>query len=330
MRRFSLLILYAVFALSAAASVVYSADTVNVVAVRYNGTTAAITVSTNIRQYVKVAERGAYITLTQDTLVSESTCGEIIYQLYGTTKQGSFTMAGSYKSALELFGVSITNPSGPAVDIQNGKRIEISCKKETVSTLTDGTSTDTAAWKGALQCTGHIQFKGKGTLDIYGNYAHGIWSREYIEMKNCTINVWSAGKDAVNCNQYFRMDSGVLSLSGFADDGIDVSKKSGDVSAENTGNFILNGGTVVIDMKGAAGRSINAEGSVTKNGGTLTVKNAPTGVENVFAESEPVEVYSLTGMPVGQYESAHEALRRLPSGVYVLKQKQSYKKLQIL
>jgi hypothetical protein len=170
-------------------------------------------------------------------------------------------MVGTYKATMELFGVTITNPTGPAIDIQNGKRIEISAKSGTISTLADGTSTATDAWKAALQCKGHTEFKGKGTLNVYGNYAHGIWSKEYIEVKNCTINVYSAVKDAINCNQYFSMESGLINLSGFGDDGIQVSLKTDDTSVENTGNFTMTGGTINVNMYGAAGESVKAEGT---------------------------------------------------------------------
>ena len=254
------------------------ADTMYYVLVTYNGNSATVEMTDDVKSYVTASVSGADVTITS---TASAAINEITYGLTGTTSDGSFTMVGTYKATVELFGVNITNPGGPAIDIQNGKRIEISAKSGTTSTLKDGTSTATDAWKGALYCKGHIQFKGKGTLNVYGNYAHAIKAGEYIEMKNCTINVYSAVKDAINCNQYFLMESGEINLSGFGDDGIQVSKETNDTSAENTGNFTMNGGTVNINMAGASGDSVKAEGTKSvASSAALNVTNTQ-GVEEI-------------------------------------------------
>lgn len=264
--------------LSLSAQVSYSSDTTCYVKVTYSGSSAAVVVSSDIKDYITASVSGGDVSVTS---TATSAINEISYGLYGTTTDGSFTFTGTYKATVELFGVSITNPTGPAIDIQNGKRIEISAKNGTTSTLTDGTSTATDAWKGALYCKGHIQFKGYGTLNVYGNYAHAIKAGEYIEMKNCTINVYSAVKDAINCNQYFSMESGEINLSGFGDDGIQVSKETNDTSAENTGNFTMNGGAINIDMTGASGESVKAEGTKSvASSAALNVTNTQ-GVEEI-------------------------------------------------
>ena len=264
--------------LSLSAQVSYSSDTTCYVKVTYSGSSAAVVVSSDIKDYITASVSGGDVSVTS---TATSAINEISYGLYGTTTDGSFTFTGTYKATVELFGVSITNPTGPAIDIQNGKRIEISAKNGTTSTLTDGTSTATDAWKGALYCKGHIQFKGYGTLNVYGNYAHAIKAGEYIEMKNCTINVYSAVKDAINCNQYFSMESGEINLSGFGDDGIQVSKETNDTSAENTGNFTMNGGAINIDMTGASGESVKAAGTKSvASSAALNVTNTQ-GVEEI-------------------------------------------------
>ena len=240
------------------AQVSYTTDTTGYVKVTFDGNAATVVISSDIKDYISTTINGGHVTITS---TATADINEIGYGLYGSTTNGSFTFIGSYKATLELFGVNITNPSGAAILIQNGKRIEISAKNGTISNLTDGTSTETDAWKGALYCKGHIQFKGYGTLNVYGNYAHAIKAGEYIQVKNCTINVHSAIKDAVNCNQYFTMESGVMNLSGFGDDGIQVDLKANDTSAENTGDFTMNGGTININMTGAEGQSVKTEGT---------------------------------------------------------------------
>lgn len=264
--------------LSLSAQVSYTSDTTSYVKVTYNGSSAAIVVSNDIKNYITASVSGGDVTVTS---TANAAVNEITYGLYGSTTDGSFTFNGTYKATVELFGVSITNPTGPAIDIQNGKRIEISAKTGTTSTLKDGTSTAVDAWKGALYCKGHIQFKGYGTLNVYGNYAHAIKAGEYIEMKNCTINVYSAVKDAINCNQYFSMESGVLNLSGYGDDGIQVDLKTDDTSVENTGNFTMTGGTININTYGAAGEAV-------KIAGTKSV--AATATLNTYSTQDIVNV----------------------------------------
>ena len=278
MRKIILAISFMLSAISLSAQVSYTSDTTCYVTVTYSGSSAAIVVSSDIKDYITASVSGGHVTITS---TASATINEITYGLYGSTTNGSFTFNGTYKATVELFGVSITNPSGPAIDIQNGKRIEISAKSGTESTLTDGTSTETDAWKAALYCKGHIQFKGKGTLDVYGNYKHAIKAGEYIEMKNCTINVYSAVKDAINCNQYFAMESGVMNLSGFGDDGIQVSLEDNDTSAENTGNFTMTGGMINIDMSSASGESVKADGTKSvASAASLNVTDT-SGVEEV-------------------------------------------------
>jgi len=278
MRKIILAISFMLSAISLSAQVSYTSDTTCYVTVTYSGSSAAIVVSSDIKDYITASVSGGHVTITS---TASATINEITYGLYGSTTNGSFTFNGTYKATVELFGVSISNPSGPAIDIQNGKRIEISAKSGTESTLTDGTSTETDAWKAALYCKGHIQFKGKGTLDVYGNYKHAIKVGEYIEMKNCTINVYSAVKDAINCNQYFAMESGVMNLSGFGDDGIQVSLEDNDTSAENTGNFTMTGGMINIDMSSASGESVKADGTKSvASAASLNVTDT-SGVEEV-------------------------------------------------
>lgn len=232
-----------------AAQVSYDANMTNIVKVTYNGTGAAsVVIASNLQSYVTATVDGGAVSIVQKSTVSASTCGEIIYQMTGASTNGAFSLEGNYKATIELHGLSLTNPNGPAVNILNGKRIEIKPLDGTISTLTDGTSTEVDAWKSALYSKGHIEFKGRGTLNVYGNYAHAIYSKEYMSIKNCTINVCSAVKDALHCREYFFMESGKVSLRGFASDGIecniDGTTSTGETAEhenEDSGNIYIMG-----------------------------------------------------------------------------------------
>lgn len=248
----------------------------NVVVVTYSGASAHVDIAGNIARYVDAVVDGCHVSITQSSEVTESACGEITYQLLGESADGSFYLSGSYKSSIELFGLTLTNPSGAAIDIQNGKRIDMSIKSGTVNSLTDGVG---GSQKGCIVCKGHLEFKGKGTLNVTGNTAHGIYAKEYIEMKNCSINVLSAVKDGLNCNQYFLMESGTLNISGVNDDGIQVSfKDESDREAEDTGSITIADGTIIVNTTTDASKCIKCEGAMNILGGSITATCAGQGI----------------------------------------------------
>ncbi len=248
----------------------------NSVSVNYSSSSATMTVAGNVAQYVTPTVTGAHVCIVQSAEVSDDVCGEITYTLEGSSTDGEFTLEGSYKASLELNGLTLTNPSGAPLNIQDGKRIELSVKKGTENTLTDAASGD---WKGCIVCKGHLELKGKGTLNVYGNTAHGIYAKEYVEMKNCTVTVLSAVKDGINCNQYFLMESGSLNISGVADDGVQVSYKDDtDREAEDTGSLTIAGGTVNITVTGTCTKGLKAEGDLTVSDGTITITTSGDGV----------------------------------------------------
>lgn len=335
---FGLISLVLVLSGSLSAQVSYSSAITNLVQVTYNGSsTATVVVASNLKSYVTASVSGGAVSIVQKSTVSASTCGEIIYQLKGASTNGAFSLEGNYKATIELHGLSLTNPNGPAVNILNGKRIEIKPIEGTISTLTDGTSTVEDAWKAALYCKGHIEFKGKGTLNVYGNYAHAIYSKEYMSIKNCTINVCSAVKDALHCREYFLMESGKVSLRGFASDGIecniDGTTSTGETAEhenEDSGNIYIMGGTLLIDMSTSSGDSIKPDGKkIISVDATVDITNTTIAVENISETEQAVMVYNLLGVMIGVYDSP-QALNTLPKGTYVIKNSSITKKISVL
>lgn len=288
------------------------AATTNTVTIVFNGNTATVTPTSDIADYITVSSgNSSHVKIIQSDQVSDAT-GEIFYILSGSTTDGEFYLEGSYKCTLTLSGVSITNPSGPAINIQNGKRVDVSVKSGTTSRLVDGAvETD---YNGAYHCKGHSKFKGKGTLYVTGNSRHAIYSKEYIEVKNCTINIQSAVKDAIHCKQYFLMESGVVNIAGAGDDGIQVELKelvstgeTVDHEEEDSGNFYMTGGTLTIS--GVGNNCVKTDGTISFTGGTQNFdttnisENNAAGVVGVTAsDNAATEVYDmlgrrLTGLP---------------------------------
>ena len=233
----------------------------NNVNIQYNGTEALVYVAGNIAQYVDVTISGAHVSIAHD---------------------GEFAMSGSYKATVTLNGLTLTNPTGAPINITNGKRIEMSVKKDTENTLVDGAG---GSQKGCLYVKGHLELKGKGILNITGNTSHAIKSGEYVEIKNCTVNILKSVKDGINCSQYFLMESGTLSMKSIGDDGIQCDLE-GDTSTgmltdhedEDSGNIYLLGGTISATITADACKGINAEGDMLIEGGDITITTSGGGL----------------------------------------------------
>jgi len=258
----------------------------NAVRVVFGDATARIFVAGNVAQYLTIKQNGAHVSITQSDDVTE----EITYTLSGEAADGEFYMDGSYKATVELAGLTLTNAtpvySGAAICVMNGKRIALSVKKDTENTLTDAA---TGSQKACLYTKGHLELKGKGTLNVYGKLAHAIKSAEYMQMKNCTVNVKEAVKDGLSCDEYLLIESGTLNIDGVGDDAMQVdldgtesTGETADHEDEDTGNVYLLGGTVNLTVTADAAKGIKAAGNVIIRGGDITV----TQTGSIIAEDE--------------------------------------------
>ena len=307
----------------------------NTVEVIFNGTSATVNIANNISSYVtNQSGSSSHVKLVQSESFSginasaDNEDGEIIYVLSGSTSNGEFYLEGAFKCTVELSGVSITNPSGPAINVQNGKRVSVSIKKSTTNTLTDGANED---YNGAFHSKGHTKFKGKGTLNVIGNSKHGIYSKEYLEIKNCNINITKAVKDGIHCKEYFFMESGNVSISGAGDDGIQV-ELSGNASTgampqheeEDSGNFYMANGTLTISDY--EGKAIVADGTITYSGGT---QNFDTSDTKILAGIEDIQASKPSRIQDGIYDLQGRKLQAAPQHrcIYIIVENGQAKKV---
>ena len=269
-----------------------NADTNPTVTIKYDGTSATVTIPSEASSYVTCTSgSSSHVKIEQSSTAADNP-GEIIYKLSGSSDDGEFYLTGEYKTTLQLDGLTLTNPDSTAIHIKNGKRIKISMVSGTESTLVDGT-TDT--------------------------------------IKNCSINIKGAKNDGIHCQQYFKMTSGAVSISDVADEGIRVELKGETPTAgsetedEDTGNFYMAGGSLTINNVGEY--CIKTDGTISYTGGnqnfTLTnvQENAATAIQSVqFSGNDTEAVFDLSGRQLPK-----DALRQ--KGIYIVRSQQSTRKV---
>lgn len=250
-----------------------------IVEVKYNGTDAEI-INPFAFEGVIVTKNGA------DVVVTSTSANELTYQLSGTTTSGSFKIYSDKKFILAMNSVSITNNDGAAINIQSGKKCTVQLIGN--SNLTDASSYATVSGedqKGCFFSEGQIIFTGSGTLNVTGNYKHGIVSDDYIDIQSGTVNVLKAANDGVRVNDYFLMTGGVLSTASTTGDGIDgdagyiqidggsinINLATADTKAIKCDSIItVNGGNVTLTVPAAQGKGFKTKQTMTVNGGTIT------------------------------------------------------------
>ena len=288
----------------------------NLVSVEYGTASATVYVAGNVAQYVTPTVNGARVSIEQ--LNTEAVDDdEITYQLSGAASNGSLTLSGSYKCTVSLAGVTLANPSGAAINITNSKRIQISVKKDTENTLTDGANGEQ---KACIYSKGQLQLQGNGTLNVVGKTKHGIKSASYISIKNLTLNITSTVGDGINCEEYFQMKSGTVTISGVGDDGLQCdlggtasTGETTDHEDEDSGNIYIEGGTLTIENSAAGGKGIKADGAISFTDGTVNINvtgsNVKTGNDTTAAKGIKADgAITISGGNITSNAKNHEAI----------------------
>ena len=159
---------------------------------------------------------GITATINGGHIVINSTIGKIGYQLKGTCNNGSFKIYSDKKFRLLFNGITLTNPTGPAINIQSGKTVYASIVNGTTNTLCDGATYNTPVigsdgeeedQKGTLFSEGQLIFdgytNGTGILNVTSHGGHAISSDDYIIVRGGNINILSAAKDGFRTKEKF-------------------------------------------------------------------------------------------------------------------------------
>lgn len=228
--------------------------------IAFSGTGAEVSGNKNT---VTISQPGVYV------VKGEMEGGQIVVDV-DKTKYVDATVE------LSLEGMSLTNTmTSPIYVASVDDKCSISAKKGTVNTISDGSSayTNDDGGSGAIYSKDDLNFKGKGTLIVNGNYADAIVSKDDIKLNNGTINVTAAddgirGKDSITIGDPADTDFSSLNITINAKAGDGMKSTETDTST-GKGFITANGGTVNIT---AYSDGLHASQLMTINGGDFKIK----------------------------------------------------------
>ncbi|MBQ2188835.1 MAG: carbohydrate-binding domain-containing protein [Bacteroidales bacterium] len=216
-----------------------STGTGDIVYITYNGTTVDIVNPYPSSEVIVTASEGK-------VSVTSISTQNITYCLSGDSNPGRFAIESAVTPTVMLNGVSLTNPTGKAMDLtcDNGVILQIADGTENI--LSDGTDSDK---KAALMCNSDLLVQGNGTLNVTSLVKHPIKVKGI-----CTINSGN-----------FVITSDVTDVNG--------------LSADST--LVINGGSFDINVSGDISKGIKCDDNMTINGGDFTIVAAGSTVLEV-------------------------------------------------
>ena len=220
-------------------------------------------------------------------VVNSTTADTVAYNISGTTTDGSLVIYSDRKFSLQLNGVSITNPSGAAINVQGKKRVFVILANGTENTLTDGSGYSDA--KACFFSKGQLIFSGSGRLNVYAHNKAAIRSSDYVVVRpNANIYVESTAGNGIKGDESLSIYGGVVNVKvtangskGLSSDG-HVNISGGRTTAIVTGSSVYDSDEA--DISGSA--CVKADSTFTITNGALYVKNTGTGGKGISVDMQ--------------------------------------------
>jgi len=199
------------------------------------------------------------INLTGENVVVRINTSETEYNfvLSGAASNGSLKIYGDVRKGLYLNGVSITNSTGPAINIQGGKRAFVHLLNGTQNLLADGPNYSNIPSgeqaKGTFFSEGKLLFDGSGSLEVKAKKNHAIAVDNDFEIRNGKIIVSEAANDGIHANDMIEVKGGVLKIASTGDA----------IQSENGYSAVkITGGKIAATTTGKKSHGITSEGPI--------------------------------------------------------------------
>ena len=225
------------------------------------------------------------------TADNTSTKEKVMYKLSGTAADGYFKVYSKNKQAIVLDGVSLTNPSGAAINNQGKKRCFVVVNGK--NSVTDGSSyTSTPVdedEKAAFFSEGQLIFSGEGSLTVTAKGKAGITSDDYIRfVASPSVTVSSTAGHGIRGKDAVVVSGGMLDVT------VSAAMKKGMTSDSLV---VFNGGVTTIKVSGGtayddddqeykASAGVKADQLFVMNAGSLTVSNSGQGGKGISGDGK--------------------------------------------
>lgn len=156
---------------------------------------------------------------------------EGVYVITGTLNDGQIVVDAedSDKVQIVLNGVEITCSDNAPTYIKNADKVFITLAENTVNTLADGSeyvqADDETSVDSVIFSKSDLTINGSGTLNITGNYKHGIVSKDDLVITGGIFNITAVG-DALNGKDCVKIKNGTFTIN--VTEGNGIQSKNGD------------------------------------------------------------------------------------------------------
>jgi hypothetical protein len=222
--------------------------------------------------------------------VNNTSDEKVIYELSGSSQNGSLKLYSSKKQALVLNSLELTNPNGAAINNQGKKKCYVVVNG--TNSLSDGTTYSSTPAdedeKATMFSEGQLIFSGDGTLNVTAKGKSGITSDDYISiMDSPIINVTSSAGHGIRGKEMVVISGGSIGVN------VSANMKKG-ITSDSL--VYISGGVTKINISGAAAydeedaeykgtAGIKADQLFEITGGTLDIINSGTGGKGISGDA---------------------------------------------
>ncbi|MBR5086827.1 MAG: carbohydrate-binding domain-containing protein [Muribaculaceae bacterium] len=255
-------------------------DSINIT---YNGDKA--TVSCSKSSGASVQTDGAHVII--------NTTKDVTCNVKGNSENGSLKIVGENKVLINLKGVNLKNPKGPAISNQSKNQCFLVTLSQSVlsddSTYTEipegekqeGEKQEGEKQNGCICSKGSLAISGKAPLKIVANGADAIHSSKTIFVRRgSNIDIESHAASAIKAKNKVKIEGGVININSTGRGGHGITAKE---------EVLITGGrTTIISNTGAGkdgknSRGIKSDSLVNIYGGIVRIKESSIGGKGIRA-----------------------------------------------